>query len=93
MAHTSWQASAVEEPLLLLPMEAAWNFCGSVADPPSPSAERPILMRWLTGVEHTDGQAGLVARLVLGPLSVQSVCVRLCPPGERGAGSGGRVKM
>lgn len=32
--------------------------------------------------EHTDGQAGLVARLVLGPLSVQSVCMRLCPPGE-----------
>lgn len=43
-------------------------------------------MRWLTGVEHTDGQAGLVARLVLGPLSLQSVCVRLCPPGEQGEG-------
>lgn len=92
VAHTNWQACAVEDPLLLLPMEAAWNVCGSVADPRSPSAEQPILMRWLTGVEHTDGQAGLVARLVLGPLSVQSVCVCLCPPGEQGEGGGWRCR-
>lgn len=38
------------------------------------------------GGEHTDGQAGLVARLVLGPLSAQSVCMCLCPPGEWGGG-------
>lgn len=44
------------------------------------------------GGEHTDGQAGLVARLVLGPLSVQSVCMRLCPPGEWGWGWGGCVE-
>lgn len=43
-------------------------------------------MRWLMGVEQTDGQTGLVARLVLGPLSVQSVCMRLCLPGEQGEG-------
>lgn len=35
VVHTNWQASAVEDPLLLLPAEAAWNFGGTVADPRS----------------------------------------------------------
>lgn len=61
----------------------------SVADPRSPLTEQSILMGWLTGVEHTDGQAGLVARLVFGPHSVQSVCVCLCPLGEQGGMGGG----
>lgn len=40
------------------------------------------------GGEHTDGQAGLVARLVLGPLSLSAQAyVRL------GNGSGGGSKM
>lgn len=33
VGHTNWQAPAVGGPSVRLPMEALWNFCGTVAEP------------------------------------------------------------
>lgn len=33
VGHTNWQAPAVWDPSFCLPMEALWNFCGTVAEP------------------------------------------------------------
>lgn len=33
VGHTNWQASAVGDPSVCLPMEALWNFCGTVVEP------------------------------------------------------------
>lgn len=33
VGHTNWQAPAVGDPSVCLPMEALWNLCGTVAQP------------------------------------------------------------
>lgn len=86
VARTNWQASAVEDPSARLPMEAAWNFCGTVAEPPSPSVEQPVLVRWLTGVSTQTVRRGLLPGWSLAP----SVCsLSACAYVRLGSGGGG----
>lgn len=66
VGHTNWQAQVVGDPSVRLPMEALWNFCGTVAEP----TQQPLLPPWGrlswcagSGGEHTDGQAGPIAKL------------------------------
>lgn len=66
VGHTIWQAPVVGDPSVRLPMEALWNFCGTVAEP----TQQPLLPPWGrlswcagSGGEHTDGQAGPIAKL------------------------------
>lgn len=82
--RTNWPASAFEDPSPP-PAGAKRRRCGSFLGGGSVSvsirgAACPDALA--RRGEPTDGQAGLAARLVLGPVSVQSVCMCLCPPGE-----------
>lgn len=42
VGHTNWQAPVVGDPSVCLPMEALWNFCGTMAEP----TQQPLLPPW-----------------------------------------------